>query len=159
MKKRKINPEYLRMITGMDVRESDIDAESLALTLREFANGYLGGLISLSIEGHAIGTVNLNLPVLSYFVRLLCEDAEDEPVECSVTLGDDIIIKVTNYPMIASIYSTAHLLDIAKFVGFKVQRIGNTLIFKAAVRTSTVMKVYANTIDELMHWLITTYNM
>ncbi len=159
MRKRKINPEYLRRITGMDVRNSDIDAEGLAITLREFANGYLGGLISLSVEGRATGTVSLNLPVLSYFVRLLCEDAEDEPVECSVTLGDDIIIKVPNYPMITSIYSTAHLLDVAKLVGFKVQRVGNTLIFKAAVRTSTVMKVYANTMDELMYWLITTYNM
>lgn len=158
MRKRKINPEYLRRITASDVNDERMDAYALASTLKGFSNEYLAGLLTVQVTGEAMGYVNLKLPVVSYLVRLLCEEAEDEPVECTVTLGEKLVIRST-YPMIHNHELTAQVVGIARYAGFKVERDGDILIFSTPIHTSAIMQIYAISSDTFMQWLVTTYNM
>ena len=58
MRKRKINPQYLRRITSQDVKDESIDTLEFADSLKRFADEYLGGIMSISIEGVARGSVS-----------------------------------------------------------------------------------------------------
>lgn len=158
MRKRKINPEYLRRITASDVKDDRMDAYALASTLKGFSSEYLAGLLTVEVSGEAMGYVNLKLPVVSYLVRLLCEEAEDEPVECKVTLGEKLVISST-YPMIHNHELTAQVVNIARYAGFKVERDGDILIFSTPIHISAIMQIYAVSSDIFMQWLVTTYNM
>ena len=53
---------------------------------------------------------------------------------------------------------TAYLISVAKLTGFKVRREGDVLIFTADTHISPIMKLYASSYDEVMYWLVTTYN-
>ena len=99
MQKRKINKEYLHTILSSNVKDSKLDVITFADTLKRFADEYLKGLINLRISGYSGGYTELKIPVVSYFIRLLCEEAEDEPVECEILLRDNLTIKTT-YPKI-----------------------------------------------------------
>ena len=158
MRKRKINPEYLRRITSSEIRDEKLDALVLANALREFSSNYLAGILTVSINGQANGFVNLKMPVVSYVIRLLCEEAVDEMVECTVNLGEKLVIETT-YPAISNHELTANVVKIARFAGFKVDREGDILIFSANIETTAVLHIYAVSSDEILHWLVTTYNM
>lgn len=158
MKKRRINRDYLNSILSIDVKNTKLTAEAVAITLREFAQEHLKGVLTVEVSGYSRGEVSLKLPVFSYLIRLLCEEVEDEPVKCSVSLGEELVIE-TSYPKINDMYKTSHLIKVAKLAGFKVDRVGDVLIFKAKADISAIMQVYATSYDELMRLLVTTYNM
>ena len=92
------------------------------------------------------------------FIRLLYEEVEGNPVECTVTLDDDFIIETT-YPKIKDHKMTAYLISVASLVGFKADRRGDTLVFRAKITPSHLLKVYATSTDEIMDWLVLTYRM
>lgn len=158
MIKRKINAEYLKKILASDVRKTNLDTLDLTEAMKRFATEYLSGIMSLEIVGYANGYVTLNMQVFSYLVRLLCEDAEDEPVRCTVSLTDKMTIETT-YPGIKNHELTAYLIRVAKLVGFSVERVGDILFFSIDIIPSTVMKIYATSTDEIMDWLVTTHKM
>jgi hypothetical protein len=158
MKKKPINPEYLRSITKSGIRDTKISVYDLAFTLREFADEYLAGIMNLTLTGRSFGYVNLRLPVFSYMMRLLCEEAEDEPLECKVTIGDDFVMEST-YPAINDLNLTRRLTYIAQYAGFNVKVCENKLVFTARIRISSIMQIYANSSNELMDWLFTTFKM
>ena len=158
MQKRKINKEYLHTILSSNVKDSKLDVITFADTLKRFADEYLKGLINLRISGYSGGYTELKIPVVSYFIRLLCEEADDEPVECEILLGDNLTIKTT-YPKIRDHEKTAFLIRVAKFAGFNVDRDVDLLIFTSDIRITSVMQIYAISSDELMYWLVTTHKM
>ena len=158
MKKRRINKEYLRRITSRDIKNSNLTAIELANTVQSFAHGYLTGMMKVDITGTSLGEVALNMPVFSYLIRLICEEATDEPATCSIALSDKLVMRV-GYPAIDDDEMTAYLVQVARLVGFKVDREGDTLIFSTDIRITSIMHVYATSSDELMDLLITTYNM
>ena len=158
MKKRKINKEYLHSITSIDIRKSTVDAGELISTLERFAHGYLSGLMQVEVTGTARGEVTLHTPAFSYLIRLICEEATDEPATCAVTLSDKLVMHI-GYPAIQNDELTAYLVQVARLVGFKVEREGDVLIFSTDIRITSIMHVYATSSDELMDLLIRTYNM
>ena len=153
MIKRKINKENLRRILASDVKNKELDALDLALTLKNFADGLMREALEVEIIGNANGHVNVKLPVLSYLVRLLCEAAHDTPAQCTVTLADSLEIK-TLYPDISNTVHTAYLIEVAKLAGFKVTREDDILYFTTDIVRSYVMKIYAVSSDEIMDWLV-----
>ena len=159
MIKRKINPEYLRRITASNVNDDKIYAQDFQDTVSRFAKEYLAGVMTLKISGSSNGTVKLKLPVVSYLVRLLCEEAEDEPVKCEITLETDKLTLRTTYPAIWDNKKTAYLISIGKLAGFDVKRDSDILFFSTSITVSSIVQIYALSRDEFMDALVTTYNM
>ena len=153
-----ISKEKLNRILASDVRDIDLDAHDMASTLSNFGSDYLNGLISVTTVGYANGKISIKLPVFSYLVRLLCEDATDETVKCTILLDDFLTIRTT-YPSIHDHAKTALLIKIAKFAGFTVDRDGDILIFKTKIQTTDTMRIYANSSNEIMYMLVTLYEM
>ena len=80
VRKRKINPQYLKHITAQDVRSEEISALDIVKSITAFSEEYLGGIIELEVKGSSTGTVHLNLPVTSYLLRLICECGDFDEV-------------------------------------------------------------------------------
>ena len=158
MKKRKINPEYLRHITSSDVKNKAIDALDFALSIKRFAEEYLDGIITVYVEGQSEGTLSLKLPVVSYLVRLMSEGTDDGTLMVKISLGEKIILNATFDPM-PSTNDTVHIISVAKLAGFDVTRDGDTLLFSADVKSSHVMKIYAVSSEDFADLLALTYKM
>ena len=159
MKKRKINPTYLRAITASDVKDAPIDALDLAISIKEFAEEYLRGIMTVSIEGTSRGNANLKLPVATYLVRLLCETAADDAmVDVNILLGDEIVMKA-HFEELKDVEDVAYMVRVAKLAGFEVTRDGKSFSFSCAVKSDSIMKVYAASMIDFKNMLVTTYKM
>ena len=157
MKKKSVPREYLLVIASHDVKDTSIYAYDMIESLKSFTREYLGGVMELEVSGYSLGFVRLKVPVFSYFIRLICEPAEETPAKMSVTISDQLTMRV-EYPAIRDNEMTAYLISVAKLTGFKVRREGDVLIFTADTHISPIMKLYASSYDEVMYWLVTTYN-
>ena len=159
MRKRKINPQYLRRITSQDVKDEAIGTLEFADSLKRFANEYLGGIMSISIDGVARGSVNLKLPVASYLIRLICECGDnDEFIEANISLGDKLILSV-NYHHQCPTEDIAEIVKVARLAGFEAERVGNTLRFSASVSITSIMQIYAVSAEDFFDMLVTTHKM
>ena len=159
MRKRKINPRYLRSITSQDVRDEEIAALDFAKALEEFASEYLGGIMDISIEGASSGSVRLNLPVSSYLIRLLCECGDsDDTVSAKIRLSDTLIISV-DYKSKRPTDDVAHIVKVARLAGFEVSRTDTSLTFKADIKLTSIMQVYAISTENFRDMLVITYQM
>ena len=159
MRKRKINPQYLRHITAQDVKNEEIAAIDFANSIKSFTDEYLGGIMELGVDGYSTGTVNLNLPVSSYLIRLICECGDfDEVVVARLSLDDDLTLAVS-YERVPPTEDVAHIVRVAKLAGFTVSRRENTLIFKAKIKITSIMQIYATSSEEFREILIRTYKM
>ena len=159
MRKRKINPQYLKHITAQDVKSENIAAIDFAKSVKSFADEYLGGIMQLEVNGYSTGTVNLNLPVTSYLVRLICECGDfDEVIDAALSLSDDLILTVT-YEKVPPTEDVAQIVRVAKLAGFGVERRGSTLIFKAKITIASIMQIYATSSEEFCEILVRTYKM
>ena len=158
MKKRKINPEYLRHITSSDVKNEAIDALDFALSIKRFAEEYLDGIVTVNVEGQSEGTLSLKLPVVSYLVRLMSEGTDDGTLMVKISLGEKIILNATFDPM-PSTKDTVHIISVAKLAGFDVTRDGDTLLFSADIKASHIMKIYAISSNDFADLLKLTYKM
>ena len=158
MKKRKINPEYLRNITSSDVKNEAIDALDFALSIKRFAEEYLDGIVTVNVEGQSEGTLSLKLPVVSYLVRLMSEGTDDGTLMVKISLGEKIILNATFDPM-PSTNDTVHIISVAKLAGFDVTRDGDTLFFSADIKASHIMKIYAISSNVFADLLKLTYKM
>lgn len=159
MRKRKINPQYLRHITSQDVKDEKIDSLDFALSIKRFADDYLRGIMQVVISGTPRGTVSIKLPVASYLIRLLAECADnDDLVELDITLGDKLTIRA-DYNSACKSEDVATVVKVAKLAGFEVARDGNSLFFSAKAVTSSVLQVYANSGEDFLNLLITTHKM
>ena len=159
MRKRKINPQYLRHITAQDVKNEEIAAIDFANSIKSFTDEYLGGIMELGVDGYSTGTVNLNLPVSSYLIRLICECGDfDEVIVARLSLDDDLTLTV-NYERVPPTEDVAHIVRVAKLAGFTVSRRENTLIFKAKIKITSIMQIYATSSEEFREILIRTYKM
>ena len=159
MRKRKINPQYLRSITSQDVRDEEIAALDFAKALEEFASEYLGGIMDISIEGASSGSVRLNLPVSSYLIRLLCECGDsDDTVSAKIHLSDTLIISV-DYKSKRPTDDVAHMVKVARLAGFEVSRTDTSLTFKADIKLTSIMQVYAVSTKNFRDMLVITYQM
>ena len=158
MARPRISQEKLNRILSSKIKDVELDSQDLADTLKSFGDDYLDGLISVKTVGYANGKVNIKLPVFSYFIRLLCEDAYDETVKCTITL-DDYLTITTTYPSIKDNEKTALLISVASFAGFKPSRDGDILSFKTKIHTTNVLHIYAISSDEIMDTLVSVYRM
>lgn len=158
MKKRKINPEYLRHITSSDVKNEAIDALDFALSIKRFAEEYLDGIVTVNVEGQSEGTLSLKLPVVSYLVRLMSEGTDDGTLMVKISLGEKIILNATFDPM-PSTNDTVHIISVAKLAGFDVTRDGDTLLFSADIKAIHIMKIYAISSNDFADLLKLTYKM
>lgn len=158
MRKRRINPDYLVRITGMDVKNEPIDSLDLALSIKRFANEYLAGIVNVSIEGKSEGKVGLKLSVVSYLIRLISMSTEDGTVDLTVSLGENLKIDA-RFDYMPSVDDTVDIINAAKLSGFEVSREDNTLSFTAKVIGSRIMQVYAASSDEFYDLLVLTYKM
>ena len=159
MRKRKINPQYLRRITSQDVKDESIDTLEFADSLKRFADEYLAGIMSISIDGVARGSVTLKLPVASYLIRLLCECGDsDEFIEARISLGDELTLSVS-YKNPCPSEDVAQIVKVAKLAGFEVKRYGNLLFFSADVSITSIMQIYAVSAEEFFEMLVITHKM
>lgn len=159
MKRRKINQEYLRSITSTDIRNERIDALSFALSIKEFADEFLGGLVTVEIFGDRPGSVNLNLPAVSYLVRLITMITDDdELINLKITLHDSLVIEV-HFRALDDVSGVAHIVEVARFSGFDVDRDGTTLFFTAKIQSTHIMQIYATSNEDFKRLLVTTHNM
>ena len=114
LKKRKINPQYLRSITARDVEDSPIDALDFAISIKEFADEYLRGLMSARIEGTPRGDVHLKLPVVTYLIRILCEiAAENTMVDVRISMGERLILRA-DYEKLGDVEDVAYMVRVAR---------------------------------------------
>ena len=159
MKKRKINQEYLRRITSSEVKDERMDALSFALSIKEFADEYLGGLVTVEIIGDRRGSVNLKLPVVSYLIRLIAMITDDdELIEIKITLNDEIMIE-SRFHSLCDVEGVTHIVQVARLAGFNVDREGDTMYFTAKIQASQIMQIYATSNDEFKNLLVTTHFM
>lgn len=159
MRKRKINPQHLRRIVAQDVNDEKIAALDFAISLKKFADEYLRGILELDINGTSPGTVNLKLPVASYLVRLLCECGDrDELIRASLELSDELTLLV-NYSFSCPADDVARIVQVARLAGFRVERDGSVLIFKAPITAEPVMRIYAVSQSEFQSMLVYAYKM
>ena len=159
MKKRKINPSYLRAITSHEVKDETIDTLDFTLSIKEFAEDYLRGIMTVKIEGEPKGKVALKLPVVSYLIRLLCENVEDdEMLEINISIGDTLVMQA-DYETLGSTEDVVHLVKVAKYAGFEVERSKNTFKFIGKIKLSPIMQIYAVSSSYFKDMLVTTYNM
>ena len=159
MKKRKIDPGYLRQLLSPSIKEQVISVQEFTSTARIFADEYLQGMLRVAVNGGCDGTVRLNLSAVSYLVRLLCELAEDdEVIDLIFDLGDNMTMSASFRDM-SNHEDVAHIIKVARLANFDVTRDGNTLIFSADVTVSPIMKIYAVSSDDFMQILILTHKM
>ena len=159
LKKRKINPQYLRSITARDVEDSPIDALDFAISIKEFADEYLRGLMSARIEGTSRGDVHLKLPVVTYLIRILCEiAAENTMVDVRISMGERLILRA-DYEKLGDVEDVAYMVRVARLAGFEVTRDKNSFAFAADIKITSVMHVYATSMLDFKNMLITTYKM
>lgn len=159
MRKRKINQDYLRSITSTEVKNERIDALAFSLSIKEFVDEYLKGLVTVEIIGDRHGTVNLNLPVASYLIRLIAMITDDdEVIKLKITLGDDITIE-SRFHALTDMLGVAHIVQVARLAGFNVDREGDTLFFTAKIQTTHIMQIYATSSEDFKNLLVTTYIM
>ena len=159
MRKRKINPQYLRHITSQEITPETIDVLSLTESIKRFTDEYLGGIINLRVSGEAQGSINLNLPVTTYLIRLLCECGDsDEMIDANIRLGEDFTLTV-KYHSQCPTDDAAYIVNVARLAGFGVTRDANTLIFRAEIKTSSIMQIYATSNEDFYNMLIITYKM
>ncbi len=159
MRKRKINPEYLKRITATTVKDDRIDPLDFALSIKSFTDEYLRGIMSTTVTGNSVGDIYLKLPVVSYLLRLMCEGAgDDEPISLHINLDEDITLEA-RFVKLPDNEGSAEIISFAKYAGFKVARDNHTLILRAKVHTASIMKIYATSPDHFRDMLITTYNM
>ena len=159
MRKRKINPQYLKHIAAQNVKSEEIAAIDFARSVEAFADEYLGGIMELSVNGTSQGAVNLNLPVTSYLLRLICECGDfDEVIEATLSLDDDLILTV-GYEKVPPTEDVAYIIRVAKLAGFTVDRRESTLIFKAKIRITSIMQIYAVSGEQFREILVRTFKM
>lgn len=159
MRKRKINPQYLRRITSQDVKDESIDTLEFADSLKRFADEYLGGIMSIGIDGVARGSVSLKLPVASYLIRLLCECGDsDEFIEARISLKDELTLSVS-YKNQCPPEDVAEIVKVARLAGFEVKRDGNSLFFSADISITSIMQIYAVSAEEFFEMLVITHKM
>ena len=159
MRKRKINPQHLKRIVAQDINDETIAALDFAISLKKFADEYLKGILELDVIGTSSGTVNLKLPVASYLVRLLCECGDrDELIKASLELSDELTLLV-NYSFSCPTDDVAHIVQVARLAGFRVERDGSTLIFKAPIKAEAIMRIYAVSSSEFHDMLVYAYKM
>jgi hypothetical protein len=159
LRKRKINPQYLRSITAQSVEDEKISVLEFSRSLKRFADDYLGGIMELDVSGTSVGTVCLKLPVVSYLVRLLCECGDnDEFIRASLVIADDVTLRI-DYESSPPIDDAVLIIRVAKLAGFRVERYGNTLIFKADISMTSIMHVYAVTVEDFYSTLVLTHKM
>lgn len=159
MKKRKINPEYLRHITSTKLKEENIDAGEFSKTIKNFAQEYLFGILTVSIRGESRGNIKANLPVVSYLIRLFAEMSDESaPSEVNISLSDEFAMSVS-FNALPDIESTAYMVKMAKLAGFTVERQANTFTFKTQIQIVTMLQIYAVSVDDFMKMLITTHKM
>ena len=159
MRKRKINPQYLRQITSQQISDSKIDALDFAESIKKFTDEYLAGIMQTTISGVSRGYVKLNLPVTSYLIRLLCENSgEDEEISLQIKLDEELTV-TARYERLASAPEVAELIKVARLAGFEVSRSEESLTFKACVYITSIMQIYATSGDEFLKMLILTHDM
>ena len=159
MRKRKINPQHLKRIVAQDVNDEKIAALDFAISLKKFTDEYLRGILKLDVTGTSPGTVSLKLPVASYLVRLLCECGDsDELIEASLELSDEMTLSV-NYSFSCPSDDVAHIVQVARLAGFRVERDGGVLIFKAHITSEAVMRIYAVSSSDFQNMLVYAYKM
>lgn len=159
MKKRKINPQYLRHITSQDVKDDSIDTYEFIESLKRFADEYLGGIMSVSVDGAPRGYVNLKLPVASYLIRLICECGDsDEFIEVKITVGDELTLSVC-YKNPCPAEDVAEIVKVARLAGFKVTRANNSIFFSADISITSIMQIYAISAEDFFNILVTTHKM
>ena len=86
MKKKSVPREYLLVIASHDVKDTSIYAYDMIESLKSFTREYLGGVMELEVSGYSLGFVRLKIPVFSYFIRLICEPAEETPAKIVAAL-------------------------------------------------------------------------
>ena len=159
MRKRKINQEYLRRITSTEIRNDRMDALAFALSIKEFAEEYLGGLVTVEISGDRPGTVNLNMPAVSYLIRLITMITDDdELINLKINLDDNMTLEA-RFHELTDVPGVVHIVDVGRLAGFSVERSGNTLYFIAKIRSSNIMQIYATSNEDFKNLLIETHNM
>ena len=159
MRKRKINQEYLRRITSTDIKNERMDALAFALSIREFADEYLGGLVTVEISGDRPGSVNLNLPAVSYLIRLITMITDDdEVINLKLTLTESLTLEA-RFHELTDIPGVAHIVDVGRLAGFSVDREGRTLYFTAKIHPSHIMQIYAISNEDFKNLLLETHNM
>lgn len=158
MKKRKINPEYLRHITSSDVKNEAIDSLDFAISLRRFAADHLEGLVNVSITGQSEGALSLKLPVVSYLIRLIAECPLDGTVDINISLGEKVRLDA-HFDCMPDLGDTVHIINVAKLAGFEISRDGDTLTFTTEAKIRHVLKVYAVSGSDFMDLLVLTYKM
>ena len=159
MRKRKINPQYLKSILSQDVTDEEISATDFSRSLKKFADEYLNGIMEFTTEGSSTGSVSLKLPVASYLIRLLCECGDsDEIIRATLSIADEVQLKV-DYENHCPTDDVAYLIKVAKLAGFNVERNGNSLLFKAEVKVSSIFHVYAISYEDFYHLLVLTHKM
>ena len=159
MRKRKINQEYLRRITSTDIKNERMDALDFALSIKEFADEYLGGLVTVEISGDRPGSVNLNLPAVSYLIRLITMITDDdEVINLKLTLTEGLTLEA-QFHELTDIPGVAHIVDVGRLAGFSVDRAGSTLYFTAKIQSSHIMQIYAISNENFKKLLLETHNM
>ena len=130
-----------------------------AISIKEFADEYLRGLMNVRISGVSRGDVHLKLPVVTYLIRVLCEiAAEDTMIDVEVSIGERLSIKA-DYDGLGEVGDVAYMVSVARLAGFEVTRENNTFTFTSEVKISSIMKVYATSMLDFKNMLITTYKM
>lgn len=159
MRKRRINPQYLRHITAQDVKDDEIAAIDFAESIKGFADEYLGGIMELTVDGTSAGTVDLKLSVASYLIRLLCECGDtDDIVRTRISFSDELTLKAS-YSAPLPTDNVAHIVNVARLAGFTVERDGYSLTFKARIRFASIMQIYAVSAQKFRDLLVLTYKM
>lgn len=158
MKKRKINPEYLRHITSSDVKNEAIDSLDFAISIGRFAADHLKGLVNVSITGQSEGALSLKLPVVSYLIRLIAECPPEGTVDIDITLGEKVKLDA-RFDYMPDLDDTVHIINVAKLAGFEVSRDGDFLTFTTESKISHVLNVYAVSGDDFADLLASTYKM
>lgn len=157
MRKRKINQDYLRRITSTEIKNEQIDALTFALSIKEFVDEYLEGLVTVEIVGDRRGNVNLNLPVASYLIRLIAMITDnDEVIELKISLDDQITIE-SQFHMLTDVPGVAHIVQVARLAGFSVDREGDTLLFTSKIHATQIIQIYAMSNEYFKNLLVATY--
>lgn len=159
MRKRKINQEYLRRITSTEIKDERMDALAFSLSIKEFADEYLGGLVTVEISGDRPGNVKLNMPAVSYLIRLITMITDDdEIINLKITLEDNLTLEA-RFHELTDVSGVAHIVDVGRLAGFSVERSNNTLYFIAKIHSSHIMQIYATSDENFKNLLVETHNM
>lgn len=136
-----------------------MDAQEFANSITKFAKEYLSGIVEARVIGSSIGNVRLMLPVVSYLIRLLSEcGGEDELIEIDIELSDALVMSVHSESL-RTAQTAAEIIKVARLAGFTAQRSENALVFKTQIVPSSIMQIYATSIEEFYNLLVTTYKM